>query len=165
MLGFRLWRFSPDGFAPRNDGNAVTLGGDISWFYAKSCRAQHNPQLKNFFNTMEVQSNIFILGEATAWEPAGDGVRRQVMGYSEQLMLVKVAFETGAVGAVHAHPHAQASYVASGRFEVQVGEEKKTLSAGDGFFAAPSVPHGVLCLESGVLVDTFNPMRRDFVGL
>jgi quercetin dioxygenase-like cupin family protein len=113
---------------------------------------------------MEGQGKIFILSAEAAWESPDAGVRRQVMGYSEQLMLVKVEFRAGAAGAVHAHPHAQASYVASGRFEVQVGEEKKTLSAGDGFFAAPNVPHGVICLEGGVLVDTFNPMRRDFVG-
>ena len=117
-----------------------------------------------FFRTMELQSKVFILGEDTAWETPDAGVRRQVMGYDEPLMLVKVEFQTGAVGAVHAHPHRQASYVASGKFEVQVGGEKKTLGAGDGFFVAPDVPHGVLCLESGVLVDTFNPMRRDFLG-
>lgn len=113
----------------------------------------------------EVQSKVFIFGEETAWESPDVGVRRQVMGYCDQLMLVKVEFQAGAVGTVHAHPHAQASYVASGKFEVQVGDEKKTLSAGDGFFAASGVLHGVLCLEGGVLVDTFNPMRRDFVGL
>ncbi|MDR2813332.1 MAG: cupin domain-containing protein [Prevotellaceae bacterium] len=113
---------------------------------------------------MENKSNTFILGEHAAWEPAGDGVRRQVMGYGEQLMLVQVEFQKGAVGARHEHPHAQASYVASGKFEVQVGEEKKTLSGGDGFFVEPNVPHGVFCLEAGVLIDTFSPMRLDFVG-
>jgi quercetin dioxygenase-like cupin family protein len=112
---------------------------------------------------METKSKTFILSEQAAWEQTGEGVRRQVMGYDEQLMLVKVAFQQGAVGAVHEHPHVQASYVASGKFEVQVGEEKKTLTSGDGFFVDSNVAHGVLCLEAGVLIDTFSPMRKDFV--
>ncbi|MDR3189532.1 MAG: cupin domain-containing protein [Prevotellaceae bacterium] len=112
---------------------------------------------------MATKSKTFILEGQAAWEQTGEGVRRQIMGYSEQLMLVKVEFQQGSVGAMHEHPHAQASYVASGKFEVQIGEAKQTLACGDGFFVEPNVPHGVRCLEAGVLVDTFTPVRRDFL--
>ena len=37
------------------------------------------------------------------------------------------------------------------------------LHAGDGYYVAPSLPHGFVCLEAGVLIDTFTPMREDFL--
>ena len=85
------------------------------------------------------------------------------MGYDEHLMMVKVKFNQGAIGTLHQHPHTQSTYVASGSFEVTIGEEKKILKAGDGYYVAPNLLHGCVCLEAGVLIDTFTPMREDFL--
>ena len=46
----------------------------------------------------KTRSNTFILENEKVWEPAGEGVVRQIMGYDGQVMLVKVKFEQGAVG-------------------------------------------------------------------
>lgn len=48
----------------------------------------------------KTRSTTFISGEK-AWEPAGEGVTRQIMGYDGQVMLVKVKFEKGAIGTPH----------------------------------------------------------------
>ncbi|MDR0711259.1 MAG: cupin domain-containing protein [Prevotellaceae bacterium] len=112
---------------------------------------------------MKTKSKNFNMNDEIAWEPAGNGMRRQIMGYDGQLMLVKVEFQKGAVGAVHEHFHSQASCVVSGKFEVQINGEKQALSPGDGFYVAPGVPHGAICLEAGVLIDTFSPVRLDFI--
>ena len=48
--------------------------------------------------------------------------------------------------------------------ELTIGDEKKILEAGDGYYVAPDVPHGCVCLEAGVLIDTFSPMRQDFLA-
>ena len=98
-----------------------------------------------------------------AWEPAGPGVRRTLVAYNDDLLLVKVAFETGAVGALHQHVHSQISYIESGEFEVTVGGETRVLGAGDTFYAAPHVPHGVVARQAGVLLDSFSPVRLDFL--
>lgn len=106
----------------------------------------------------------FIRQDEIAWEPAGENVRRQIMGWNKQSMLVKVEFlKAGAVGAMHSHPHLQNSIVASGKFEVAIGEQRTVLKAGDGYFVDPNVPHGVVCLEPGTLIDAFTPYRADFV--
>jgi len=34
---------------------------------------------------------------------------------------------------------------------------------GDSVFLASNVPHGVQCLEKGIVLDIFTPMREDFV--
>lgn len=106
----------------------------------------------------------FIRAAEVEWKELGGGVSRQVLGYDAALMMVRVRFEAGAVGAIHHHPHRQATLVESGRFEVELGGETRELGAGDAFFAAPDVPHGVVALEAGVLVDVFAPAREDFLN-
>ncbi|MEO5998749.1 MAG: cupin domain-containing protein [Chitinophagaceae bacterium] len=111
------------------------------------------------------QSNLFQIESEIPWQDLGAGVQRQLFGYDDKIMLVKVKFETGSIGQLHKHTHSQASFVESGVFELTIGEEKKTLKAGDGYYAPPHVVHGALCLEAGVLIDTFSPKRDDFMTL
>lgn len=106
----------------------------------------------------------FIEDKQFEWQPAGDGIRRKIMSYDPSLMLVKVDFEQGAVGAVHKHVHVQITHIESGVFEVEIAGKKKVLKAGDGFHIASNVEHGVVCLEKGVLIDVFSPMREDFLS-
>lgn len=112
---------------------------------------------------METKSSSFIVESATTWENLGNGISRQIMGYDGQIMMVKVKFETGAIGYVHQHFHSQTTYVASGEFEVNINNEKKILSTGDGFYTEPDLAHGVVCLQAGVLIDVFSPMRLEFL--
>lgn len=114
--------------------------------------------------TKKTCSDVFQVEKEIVWQDAGPGIQRQIMGYDGQLMVVKVKFEKGAIGTPHTHYHTQATYVASGKFEVTIGGEKKILGAGDGYYVAPDVLHGAVCLEPGVLIDTFSPMRADFLG-
>ena len=112
---------------------------------------------------MKTRSTVYQIENEIQWEPAGEGVQRQVMAYDGQIMLVKVKFETGAVGAPHTHYHSQASYIVGGKFELTIGDEKKVLVAGDGYYVEPDMLHGAVCLEAGVLIDCFTPMRADFL--
>ncbi|WP_129716429.1 cupin domain-containing protein [Pedobacter sp. SYP-B3415] len=107
---------------------------------------------------------IFTEDNSLEWQQVDAGVSRKIMSYTPELMLVKVRFEQDAVGYLHQHPHLQMSYVATGKFEVQIGEEKRILQTGDVFFAPSAVTHGVTCLEAGLLIDVFNPAREDFIG-
>lgn len=108
--------------------------------------------------------NNFLFEDKTNWEDLGNGVQRQVFGYDESLMLVKVKFEKGAVGVLHFHKHVQSSYIVSGVFELTIGSEKKILKKGDGYFVPPNVEHSCICVEAGVLIDAFSPYREDFIN-
>ena len=44
------------------------------------------------------------------WEDAGEGVRRKILGFDNDLMLVLVEFKKGSEGYVHKHPHKQIYY-------------------------------------------------------
>ena len=94
----------------------------------------------------------------------GGGVTRRILSYDENLMAVEVSFETGAVGAVHTHPHTQCSYVLSGQFSYSVEDEAVLLNPGDSIVVPSGLPHGTVCLEKGVLLDIFTPMREDFLA-
>ena len=106
---------------------------------------------------------VFIENKSIAWETVGVGVRRKIMAWDEKLMLVKVEFEKGGVGTLHQHFHSQITHVESGIFEVEIGGDKKVLTTGDAYFIPSNVLHGCICLEKGVLIDAFSPMREDFI--
>lgn len=106
---------------------------------------------------------VFIHNDEIQYEQVADGVQRKIMGYDERLMLVRVEFEKGSIGALHSHYHSQITSIESGTFEVEIGGEKKVLKTGDAFYIPPNIVHGVVCLEKGVLVDMFSPMREDFI--
>lgn len=97
------------------------------------------------------------------WEKIDDNLDRAVVGYDDSLMLTIVRFKKGGMGKLHQHIHSQVAYIASGSFEVQIELEKKVLKTGDSFFLKTNIMHGVVCLEDGVLIESFSPMREDFV--
>ena len=110
-------------------------------------------------------SDTFVRSSSLSWQNATDaGVRRKVLGHGPDLMMVRVDFLKGGVGTVHHHPHRQVTYVAAGRFAVQVGDARRELGPGDTFFAVADVPHGVVALEPGTLIDVFTPAREDFLA-
>lgn len=56
---------------------------------------------------MKTRSEVFQFEKELKWEHPAPGIRRQIMGYDGQLMMVKVEFEKGAVGTLHEHYHSQ----------------------------------------------------------
>jgi len=109
------------------------------------------------------QSKAFIKGDQLDWEVVGEGVKRKIMGYNNQIMLVKVHFDEGGIGPMHEHFHSQVTYVESGKFEVTIDGETQLLGAGDSFYIQPNKLHGAICREAGVLIDVFSPIREDFM--
>lgn len=110
-----------------------------------------------------IQSNLFQIESEVAWENPSPGITRQIYGYDDKIMLVKAKFEAGAVGALHEHHQSQVTYVESGVFEMMIGDEKKIIKKGDGYYVPPHALHGCVCKEPGILIDVFSPYREDFL--
>lgn len=106
----------------------------------------------------------FIEDSSVEWQEVNEYVRRKIMSYDQNLMLVKVEFKKGGIGPIHDHYHSQTTYVESGSFDVTINGETKTLKTGDVFYIPPHAPHGAVCTETGVLLDFFSPMREDFLS-
>ena len=93
--------------------------------------------------------------------------RKRYLGHTDQLMMVVIDFDDGPSDAAdppHSHPHEQVSYVAAGDLIVHIGNDSTRLGPGDIFTVPPSVPHTIRLLSKHVrLVDTFTPLRKDFL--
>jgi quercetin dioxygenase-like cupin family protein len=109
------------------------------------------------------ESELFFENEKTGWEVVGDKIQRQIVGFNDAIMMVNVRFEKGGIGVLHNHPHTQVTHISEGEFEVTIGNEIKVLKKGDSFYIPSNVIHGVVCLEEGILIDVFSPMREDFI--
>jgi len=107
---------------------------------------------------------MIIRGREAPTEPAEPGVTRQVLGHDPLLMMVRVTFERGAVGYVHAHPHRQVTYVESGRFAFELDGVVTEVASGDSWFVPPGARHGATAIEAGSLIDVFTPAREDFIA-
>lgn len=110
-------------------------------------------------------SNAFVRASEVVVDDLGGGIRRQILGFGETIMTCRIWFDAGAVGAIHRHPHAQTTYVETGRFRYRVGDTEQDVGPGDCVFIAPDTDHGMTCIEAGSVIDNFSPMRADFLGL
>ena len=92
---------------------------------------------------------------------------RRVLIHGGPLMLVEFRFAKGGVGSPHSHAeHDQIGYVAKGSFEITVGGVTRVAREGDSYLACRNVLHGVVALEDdSLLIDTFTPIREDFLGV
>lgn len=108
-------------------------------------------------------SEKYIVEKDMEWEELGGGVSRKMLGYDNQIMMVLVKFEKGAKGAPHQHFHTQATFCASGSFEFEIDGVKQIVNELDGVYIQPNLLHSAVCLEAGMLIDTFSPVREDFL--
>ena len=108
-------------------------------------------------------TDVIAHAEDLPWTPTEPGVKRQILVHDAAMMMVRVVFEKGAIGSEHDHPHIQTSYVEAGVFDVTIDGRTSRLAAGDAFMAPSNVPHGVVAIEAGSLIDVFNPRRDEFL--
>ncbi|MFX8278009.1 cupin domain-containing protein, partial [Acinetobacter baumannii] len=84
------------------------------------------------------------------WQQVDTGVERKIMAFDKDLMMVKVRFQKGGIGALHQHHHSQITYIMSGVFEIEIENEKQILTAGDVYYIPPNELHGAVCIEEGI---------------
>ena len=108
-------------------------------------------------------NKTFFIDKNNDWASLAEGVSRKVIGYDDNLMVVRVRFSTDSTVPFHQHPHVQCSVIESGKFEVIIGNASRLMGRGDGFFVPSGVEHKVNCLLEGVIIDSFNPARQEFI--
>ena len=92
-----------------------------------------------------------------------DGLSRQVMSYSHNMMLVRHRMRRGWVGVRHSHPHEQMVYVVSGHLVFKHPAGQFEARAGDSFLVPGGVEHQASALEDSEVLDVFTPYREDYV--
>ncbi len=113
---------------------------------------------------MTEKGAFFGYADTTETEVVDDNIRRQILTYNDEIMLVRViATKPGSCGAFHSHPHVQITSVESGVFDATIDGKTSRLKAGDSFYVPTGLWHGCECIEPGVLIDVFTPMRAEFI--
>ena len=99
---------------------------------------------------------------ATLFSPES-GLTRQVLAYSENLMLVRHLMHKGWVGARHSHPHEQLVYVIRGQLRFTSGDQTFDAHSGDSFVVPGGIEHQASALADSEVLDVFTPFREDYV--
>lgn len=108
--------------------------------------------IKNYFVNSEIKTKDF-----------GNGIRRKILSYNDNLMIVEVYFDENAEMEVHAHPHEQITYIIEGEFEFNIDGNKRICKPGDSTYKQANIKHGAVCRKKGKLIDIFTPCRQDFL--
>jgi len=101
------------------------------------------------------------------YERLKEGLERKII-HTKNLMTVLIDFSNGPWDEPeppHSHPHEQTSYVASGEIIFYCEDEtEQHLNAGDMFAVPSGKKHTIkLLTEKARLVDSFNPIRKEFL--
>jgi quercetin dioxygenase-like cupin family protein len=97
------------------------------------------------------------------------GIERRLV-HLEKLLTAVLDFSNGPQtepDPLHSHIHEQTSYIAEGEvLFFMEGDEPQHLKAGDMFYVPANKLHGIqLLTEKARLVDSFSPVREDFLNL
>lgn len=98
---------------------------------------------------------------ATPSDPEA-GLKRQVLAYNKNLMLVRHLMQKGWQGALHSHPHDQLVYVIKGRLRFTGGSSTFEAKTGDSFVVSGGLEHQASALEDSEVLDVFHPYREDY---
>ena len=112
---------------------------------------------------MQYESAHFTDGQQEPIEDLGGGLKRQMLGYNDELMAVKIWFDEGITAYSHSHRHSQVTYVVEGEFHFSIDGVTKVMKAGDSCYIPPHAEHGATSPTGGILIDTFSPARKDFL--
>ncbi len=83
----------------------------------------------------KIKSEVFFEPEERPWEQAAECITHQLIGYDLNTMIENVSFE------------------------------KSILNGGDGLFVSPYTSYGAVCTKTGVIMDIFTPVRKDFLDI
>ncbi|MGA2217536.1 MAG: cupin domain-containing protein [Terracidiphilus sp.] len=90
------------------------------------------------------------------------GMQRQVLAYSQNVMLVRHHLSKGWEGASHSHPHEQLVYVVTGCILFTAGGRNIEMQSGDSVVVDGDVEHQATALEDSEVLDVFVPYRKEY---
>lgn len=90
-----------------------------------------------------------------------EGVFRRAV-YLDNVMLTFFDFEPQRKIPEHAHPHEQISFVLQGEMVFTLGDETRTVRAGEGVMIPPNVPHSAVFADAARVMDAWHPVREDY---
>jgi quercetin dioxygenase-like cupin family protein len=99
------------------------------------------------------------------WIEICPGIKRQTIASGKTMYQMIAELDAGSRMPEHRHPQEQLVHILEGRMRLIVDGTPHELSAGDSFYLAGNVPHGVETIENTRVLDTFSPPREEYLAL
>lgn len=99
------------------------------------------------------------------WIEICPGIKRQTVTSGKTMYQMLATLEVGSKMPEHQHQQEQIVHVLEGRMKLIVSGTPHEMKAGDSFYLAPQVPHGVETLEQTRVLDTFSPPRDEYLAI
>lgn len=99
------------------------------------------------------------------WINLAPGIRRRTVTHGATMYQMIAELAAGTKMAEHQHPQEQIIHILSGRMTVFANGGAHELRAGDSYYLAGNVPHGVETPEATRVLDTFSPPRDEYIAL
>jgi len=93
----------------------------------------------------------------------GEGIRRKTLVSGEKTVMCKFEFDKGAVVPLHSHIYEQTGYLLKGKIRFIIDGKQHNLGTGDSWCIMGNVGHSAEILEDTVLIETFSPVREDYL--
>jgi unsaturated pyranuronate lyase len=99
------------------------------------------------------------------WIEICPGIKRQTATSGKTMYQMVATLEAGSKMPEHRHPQEQIVHVLSGRMKLVVDGKAHEMVAGDSFYLAGNVGHGVETMEETRVLDTFSPPRDEYLAI
>ena len=93
------------------------------------------------------------------------GITRRTVAHGEHMYQMLATLAAGSHMPAHSHPQEQIVHILEGKMRLIVEGVPHELSAGDSFYLASNVSHGVETLAATRVLDTFSPPRGDYLAM
>ena len=99
------------------------------------------------------------------WIEIAPGIKRRTICTGATMYQMRAELKAGSRMPEHKHAQEQIAHVIKGRMKLIVEGVPNELAAGDAWYLASNVPHGVETIEDTTVIDTFSPPRNDYLAL
>ena len=99
------------------------------------------------------------------WIDLAPGIRRRTVTHGQTMYQMIAELKAGSKMPEHQHPQEQIIHILAGRMRVFANGGTHELGAGDSYYLASNVPHGVETPEETRVLDTFSPPRHEYIAL
>jgi quercetin dioxygenase-like cupin family protein len=99
------------------------------------------------------------------WLDICPGIKRQTVTSGKTMYQMLARLEAGSKMPEHRHPQKQIVHILEGRMRLIVDGKPHELVTGDSFYLASNVPHGVETIQETRVLDTFSPLREEYLAI
>ena len=92
------------------------------------------------------------------------GITRRTVANGKTMYQMVATLAAGSRTPAHQHPQEQIVHILEGQMRLIVNGVPHELLAGDSFYLASNVPHGVETVLQTRVLDTFSPPRDDYLA-